>query len=120
MSDSMEDIYEELKLVGKDIAEWARAGDRYAQAVMRAYTLHYDAPGDPGAQALLQIAFDEYKKREEESSITDSEGFMWRINEDHTISCKKDGRWRSSGDDEIQLTDERQAIIHSLRHRVEQ
>jgi hypothetical protein len=59
---TLNDLYKQLKEEGREIAQAARAGNEKARRVIEAYRFHYACPGDPGGQALLMIAYEEYKK----------------------------------------------------------
>lgn len=58
---TLNELYNQLKEEGKEIARAARAGNEKAKRVIEAYQFHYACPGDPGGQALLIVAYEEYK-----------------------------------------------------------
>lgn len=57
-----QEIYDEILMLGPAIAKSRDAGDKTADALMKAYEMHYDAPGDPGAQALVKIHLEAWKE----------------------------------------------------------
>ena len=51
-----------LERYAKQIEQRADAGDAFANQVIDLYTLHYQAPQDPGARGLLEAAVAAYRK----------------------------------------------------------
>ncbi len=58
------DILSELIQQGQAIGRAAQAGDEKAKRVIELYTLWYNCPSDQAAQALLEVAYKEYKEAE--------------------------------------------------------
>ena len=62
----MSDITEKLRPHVAAIQEDVKGGDlelrRHAAAIINLHCMHVDCPGDPGAPALCEAAFNEWKK----------------------------------------------------------
>ena len=61
----IEEAHTFLKKYGKEIGRLSASGNYVCRKIMEMYTLHYTCPGDPGAQAFLVEAINEYREREE-------------------------------------------------------
>jgi hypothetical protein len=57
---SLEQAIDFLKTNGHAIGEQARNGNKTANAIIGAYTMVYNSPGDPGTQGLLLTLLERY------------------------------------------------------------
>ena len=57
---SIDEAIDFLKRHGKRIGELSNRGFKEANDVVKWYNMLYTSPGDPGAQALLMVALEDY------------------------------------------------------------
>lgn len=72
-----EQVILELKAKGQSIGELASFDVESAKKVIKQYAFHYAAPGDPGGQAFLITAYEEFQKDHEENYLSPSDGGCW-------------------------------------------
>lgn len=67
---TMEQVYDYLKVNGLKIGELAKKGNKLARQIIGLYDMHHKCPGDPGAQGLLMASLEEYIEDREGIGLT--------------------------------------------------